>query len=396
MSVINRMLKDLEKRSGNADPGVYHPVREARSPVLTGVLAGAVVLLAGALGFMVWQRMAPQTPSAASQVSKASAGEPAPGQSAPGYGASAAPGEAGGAGAAAAGSGAAGAAVTGAAASGMVSVSPEEAARKEREDSLILGSDVSDEELKALEDEIYGPDPALVPEPPAASSRDRRGARTAAVSEPPRESRKKPGTMRVQEVKLTPAQENELDRKTAATALSRGDIPAAKTALRSILAREPKDAKAREKLASLLYGETNLPEAKAVLRDGIATDPSRGSYRLLLARILTEEGRKKEALSALAGYSPKASAENLDYIALEATLATELSEPVLAVDAYSRLTRIMPREGKWWLGLAVAFDRQGSPSAARANYRQALNLGLPEASTRFARQRLRELDQRKK
>ncbi len=351
MSVINRMLKDLEKRSAGGDPSIYQPVAQSSSRGLVAGLTAAVVILLGAVGGMFWY-----------QYSSKAVKEPVPSvQTAKNEEQSAAKTE-----------------NLSAAASESDNEMTESDAQK----------DVKDEELAALEDEIYGPDvPPVVETAYVEPKTQKQSQRTS--------EEKKPKVMRVQEVKLTKKQEIDLDRKAVGTALSMGKIDEAKEALRSMLSRDPANTFAREKLAALLYGEGRLAEAKSVLNQGISGQPSYGNYRLLLARILVEENRRREALAILTAYSPKAAKENLDYLSMEASLATDLNEPLIAVESYSKLTRIMPKEGKWWFGLAIAFDRQGTASAAKANYRQALNLGLPEASHKFAQQRLSELGGRK-
>ncbi len=351
MSVINRMLKDLEKRSASGDPSVYHPEPQRSSKVLIAGLVAAVLILLGALGGMFWYQYSSKerkVPAPVSVAAENSAGRTEK---------------------------------TEAEAPSVQSTGDLETAE------LKSGTETTDEELAALEDEIYGPDESAAVETAKVEQR------TASRRIP---EEKQPKVMKVQEVKLTKSQEIELDRKAVGTALSMGKIDDAKEALRSMLSRDPSNTFAREKLAALLYGEGRLAEAKSVLNQGISGQPAYSNYRLLLAKILVEENRRREALGILSAYSPKADKENLDYLALEASLATDLNESIIAVDAYSRLTRIMPKEGKWWLGLAIAFDRQGTVSAAKANYRQALNLGLPEASHKFAQQRLTELGGSKK
>ena len=105
-----------------------------------------------------------------------------------------------------------------------------------------------------------------------------------------------------------------------------------------------------------------------------------------------DQGARTEALSVLTSLSLRAESGNLDYIATEASLATELNQPAIAIDAYSKLTRIMPNDGKWWFGLGLSFDRQNMKSAAVTNYKRAIDVGVAEASRKFALQRIQELE----
>jgi MSHA biogenesis protein MshN len=198
--------------------------------------------------------------------------------------------------------------------------------------------------------------------------------------------------MKVTPIELTREQETELDVKAANIALSQGNIDKAIESYMSILSRDQKNRQAREKIASLYFGTNNISQAKKVLQQGIGLDPAYPNYRLLLARILMDQGARTEALSVLTSLSLRAESGNLDYIATEASLATELNQPAIAIDAYSKLTRIMPNDGKWWFGLGLSFDRQNMKSAAVTNYKRAIDVGVAEASRKFALQRIQELE----
>ena len=299
MSVINRMLKDLEKRQEAGDSSVYHPVGEkGSSGKLVAVLSVLVAALLAAVGGLLWyqhQTRAEVRPgvtanggagqSAASAASSGGVSDGASGMSAA-QGSSAAP-----------------------ATSQTSSQTPtdEAIAAKELEDEKILDGAEKDAQLLALENEIYGPDDLM--QLPATGAAEKR--RSASGSAKPSHAAtngasSRQGSMKVREVKLTRQQEIELDRKAAGVALSQGNLEEAKSALKSILSRDPANTEARERLAALLYGEHRLEEAKAVLNQGISGQPRYGKYRLLMARILSEEGRKREALTMLAAYSPSA------------------------------------------------------------------------------------------
>lgn len=345
MSVINKMLKDLDQRQQSADNNIYTPGNPSSSSrLLVITLSSAVVLLIGAVAG-VWWYYSDKTENAQSV------------QMANNDGFS------------------------------QSSVTPDNSAltNKEESDNRILTAVMKDKDIAALEDEIYGPENVMPP------SSEIPAPQTVKAPSAPREE-DTPKVMKVQTVTLTLDQEIELDRKAAGLALSQGNIPQAKDSFQSILAKDPRNTSAREKLASLAYGEGNWIQAQTILQQGIALQPAYANYRLLLARILMEHNRNREALTVLTGFSPRATADNLDYLATEASLATDLNEPLIAVEAYSKLTRIMPKEGKWWLGLAISFDRQGTVSAARANYKQALTVGVPSASRKFAQERLAELE----
>ena len=338
MSVINTMLKDLDKRQKLQDDGVYHP-SEHKSNMTVYILAGTVAVLAGVIGcgFWYYSNKSVATPDTVTLVKKTD--------------------------------------------STVSSVNTATVADEHRKEALQKPETVSPEireqedeqTLAALEDEIYGPDepvqdPAdsyeqLPAQQPAVAAVSRNTAPAQVKDVPP--ARK---VMKVTPIELTREQETELDVKAANIALSQGNIDKAIESYMSILSRDQKNRQAREKIASLYFGTNNISQAKKVLQQGIGLE------------------------SVLTSLSLRAESGNLDYIATEASLATELNQPAIAIDAYSKLTRIMPNDGKWWFGLGLSFDRQNMKSAAVTNYKRAIDVGVAEASRKFALQRIQELE----
>ncbi len=359
MSVINKMLKDLDQRQQSGDNNVYVPGKETHSKVLLISLSCLVLILVVALVVGFWYFSSKNANSSVSEQLVVASSE----QSASNK-------------------------VDVKIDDGIESVvTIEDIAAKEKSDNELLSDMDKEQDIAALEDEIYGPDNVVDPK--------KLKSEKITVTPDPVDVvtvDEKPKVMTIKPVTLTLEQEIELDKKAAGMALSQGNIAQAKENFQSILAKDPRNVAAREKLASLAYGEGNWIQAQTILQQGISLQPTYANYRLLMARILMEQNRNKDALTVLTGFSPKASSENLDYLATEATLATDLNESLIAIEAYSKLTRIMPKEGKWWLGLAISFDRQGTVAAARANYKQALTIGVPTASRKFAQERLAELE----
>ncbi len=367
MSVINKMLNDLDKRKQTEQSGVYvaPETKTGRVPLVAACVVSAV--LTAAVGVGTWyfaknsdanvadsqpakkaevalreDEVKKEQPVASEKTIGTPADDPAQSQSKP--------------------------------APIMKKATAIEAQEQDVKEPSAVAK--TPEELKELEDYVYGPD-----EP--KSVQDTRGYEK---SEPRKES-----VIRVTEARLSKAEESALDMKDAETAIARGDMKSAKKSLESVLAREPKNTEARKRLASLHFGTGDIARAKEVLLQGIKLDPTYSDYRLLLARILADQGKHKEALAALAAYSPKAEEGNIDYYASEAALAMDLKDTGLAVASYGKLTKIAPSEGRWWMGLAIAFERQGALSAAKSNYKKALAVGLPDASRAFAQKRLAEL-----
>lgn len=238
---------------------------------------------------------------------------------------------------------------------------------------------------QASDDELLGPD--------LYAGREASDAVTTQPSVEPQVSVEPQGSLEIEEVLLTPSQEAALQRRKANQAIARGDLAQARQALFRVLQQEPQDHLSRQRLAGLLYGEERLQEASALLEQGVVLAPHHADFRLLLARIALARGEKSSALAYLNSLDPEVR-RNLDYYATRAALAQELGHYSAAAASYLQLTRAQPAEGRWWLGLAIAYDKQGRQLAARDAYLKAQGAsGLSAAALNFAQQRYAQLEQ---
>ena len=390
MSVINSMLRDLEQREGQTLSGRYQPPAPRRWSLLIGA-ALSLLIVVPTLAYWLWpgegpsaepvaagpvvhsvplaEKIAPLTvapaPSAAvasSAVVVTSAGvAPSAVASATEVSSAVAPT----ASQAPSGNSPARAAVVAAVAlESSESSLPQEPAASEEVDDALLGPD-------------EGPQPTEAAELVDASD--------MTVDEAPQ------GTLEIAEEHLSPQQEAALERRKGLQAISKGQLNVARDAFAQVLANDPLDHEIRERLAGLFYGEGRLPEAQQVLVDGIRLAPAQANFRLMLARVALARGDKPQALQTLSGLEPMVS-RNLDYYATRAALAQELEQPAVAARSYQQLVVVQPSEARWWLGLAIAMDKQGRALAALDAYRKALTLPLSPASRQFVQQRIGQLE----
>lgn len=212
-------------------------------------------------------------------------------------------------------------------------------------------------------------------------------AEQQAVASTPR----KPSVLKIETVELSAKELAALAERKATTAMAKGSLRDAQDNYYQVLAHDPYNQGAREQLAGLLYGEGRLTEARQLLEEGIRLDPQQADFRLLLARLAISEGQQQQALGWLSGYQPDL-ASNMDYYATWAGLTQELGQNADAAALYVKLLRQQPDQGRWWLGLGVAEDGQGHSQRALDAYRNALLHGnLGEASTNWLEQRIGQL-----
>ncbi|WP_439824841.1 tetratricopeptide repeat protein [Aeromonas caviae] len=376
MSVINQMLKDLDRRQQEAEGAAVYvaPVRQQGWWML--VLTLLCTLALGILGWRTWifwqQSQRASLPAAQVEALRTA---PAAAPSAPlavvvttQAVSSAAPV----------------AKVPAASAESTAARVAPSAAEQAPADEAVLADEGNPQE--ALGDETIPSDEELQPDLYAELAAEQ-GAEEAPAPAAPR----KPGILKIETVELSDAELATLAERKATTAMAKGRMEEAQDGYYEVLAHDPHNQGAREQLAGLLYGAGLLTEAAQVLEEGLRLDPAQADLRLLLARVAISGGDRQKALDWLTGYQPDI-ASNLDYYATWAGLAQELGQPVQASEMYVRLLRQQPDQGGWWLGLGVAEDGQGHRQRALDAYRNAqLHGNLGEASTQWLEQRIGQL-----
>lgn len=193
----------------------------------------------------------------------------------------------------------------------------------------------------------------------------------------------------VQEVELLPSELAKKSREAASKSLDRSDFKSAIKEFYTVLKYQPNDEESRKKLAALLYGKRNVKEAASVLQQGIKLDHDSVSLRLALASLLQKEEQSEAALSVLEYVPVEAS---IDYLATRGGLAQKLKFIDLAEESYQTLVVKAPENGRWWLGLAIAYERKAQTKEAYKTYKIALMTpGLSRSSQAFVRDRIKLL-----
>lgn len=175
----------------------------------------------------------------------------------------------------------------------------------------------------------------------------------------------------------------------AEQAMERHDLAQAESLFEEVLLIMPEHETARKQLAALWYGKKYYQDAVNLLSQGIALAPQGEEMRLMSARIYYEQGQTRQAYNIL---SPVKQSTSKELQALLANTAVELNEHDNAIMAYQKLIALEPDTGRWWLGTAVSLDSLGKFVLARDAYKQAIAANnLSSSAMRFARQRLIEL-----
>jgi len=171
--------------------------------------------------------------------------------------------------------------------------------------------------------------------------------------------------------------------------ISLNELTKAEQLFEDVLIIKPEHKEARKKLAALWFGKKAYQQAVNLLSQGIAIDRQDGELRLLKARVLLKQGQHKAAYHTL---KPLDSLENEEYQVMLANIAQQTEQFSSAIIAYQVLIKMQPYSGRWHLGLAITYDKNGQFLLAINEYALALTkANLSASSAEFAEQRMQAL-----
>ena len=174
-------------------------------------------------------------------------------------------------------------------------------------------------------------------------------------------------------------------------ALKNGEEQEAIGLLYRLLESQPENTGGRKKLAAMLFARGQLNEAEAVLNQGLQRQPDNLQMRLMLARLYFQRNDLQQALDTVTSDEVSAFLYP-DYVSFRASLAEKLARYDIARQDYHALVESQPDEPRWWLGFAVSLERLNENMLALQAYEKTNTLGqLPDEVMQFVNQRIRYL-----
>lgn len=336
MSLINKMLQDLDARAGQ--PGAVPlpddvrlpPAAEPRAPWVRGALAGGALVAVAAAGVIGWRAMGES---------------PAP-------------------------------VVASAPAPSVAPVTP-----------VTMPATAPVQVL-----DVAPPAPPVVPEPepepqalPPAPPKEAVRAPATATPAP-----RKPAAAPVVSGRTeTAPQRVENTYRQALLVLEDGRVTEAIATLQAALRIDPRHEPSRQTLVGLLIEAKRPDEAMRQLQTALALDAAQPSMAMLLARLQLEQGGP--AIETLMRTLPHA-AGNGEYHAFLAGALQREGRHREAAEHYQAALRTAPRHGVWWMGLGISLHAEKRDANAIAAFQQAQASGAlsPELQA-FVERRLRQL-----
>lgn len=177
----------------------------------------------------------------------------------------------------------------------------------------------------------------------------------------------------------------------AARVHAQGNPAEAERLFKTLLVTNPRHTLARERLAAIQLDGGRWQEAQGTLEQGVAQVPQHLPFRYQLARLYLERGEPAQAQTLLedARHAGHTDAELHAFLAAIHQRAGRHGD---AVKSYREALTLRPEEGRWWVGTGISLEAQQESSAARDAYRRALDTGrLPANLARYAEDRIKAL-----
>ena len=341
MSLINKMLQDLDARAGQPDAAPLPadvrlaPAPEPRARWVRAVLVGGALLAVGVAGFIGWRALGERQAPVIAAV-------PAPVQAVPVVLPAAAPVQ-------------------------VVDVAPP------------VPEPVPEPEPE--------PEPKAVQAPPAPRKESARAPVKVAPAPAPR---KPVASAAVTGRSETAAQRTENAYRRALLVLEDGRVTEAIATLQAALKVDPRHEPSRQTLVGLLIEAKRPDEAMRQLQAALALDARQPSLAMLLARLQLERGGP--ALGTLMRTLPHA-AGNGEYHAFLAGVLQREGRHREAAEHYQAALRTASGNGVWWMGLGMSLQAEKRDAEAVAAFWQALGSGtLSPELTAFVGRRLGQLE----
>jgi tetratricopeptide (TPR) repeat protein len=190
----------------------------------------------------------------------------------------------------------------------------------------------------------------------------------------------------------TPTDTADAHFRRAALLLGHGRVSEAEGELAAALRADPAHAAARQAYVALLLEQRRLEPAQRLLREALELNPEQPTLALAAARILAGQRQYGAALEVLdrTGAAPG----NADFQAMRGAVLQRLGRHGEAVDAFQQALQVGGvQPATTWVGLAISLESLGRKNEAATAYRRALAAGpLAQEAREYAENRARALE----
>lgn len=202
----------------------------------------------------------------------------------------------------------------------------------------------------------------------------------------------KPRSLAIEKVQLSPEQQKDLLKNKAQKAEAIGKLNQAVSYWQQVRQLEPSRSEAYLELARLAQIQRNDASAVQILEQASAAGVQDPKLSMALATLALKQQDWSKALSYLQ-YEPDIF-NYTDFYALKAAALQKTSQHAQAVQVFQQLARQQPEQARWWLGMALSYDAMSQTEQALHAYRQvAVNgFGLSAESLDYVKKRIAALE----
>lgn len=202
----------------------------------------------------------------------------------------------------------------------------------------------------------------------------------------------KPRSLAIEKVQLSPEQQKDLLKNKAQKAEAIGNLTQATELWQQIRQLEPARSEAYFELSRLAQVQRNDIAAVQILEQALASGIQDPKLSMALAALALKQQDWAKALSYL-HYEPDIF-NYTDFYALKAAALQKTSQHPQAVQVFQQLARQQPEQARWWLGMALSYDAMSQSEQALHAYRQvAINgVGLSAQSLDYVKKRIAALE----
>lgn len=190
---------------------------------------------------------------------------------------------------------------------------------------------------------------------------------------------------------ISPQQQAEFSYQKAVALLQQGRVTEAQESLGESLRAAPDHAASRQALAGILVEKKQYAQAEQLLRDGLGRGGSQPEFAMAMARIQVERGDGRGALETLQQNLPGAK-DHAGYQAFLAALLQRQGQHKSAIEHYLTALRLAPASASSLVGLGISLQAENHPAEAQEAFSRAKTSGgLSPELQNFVEQRLRQL-----
>lgn len=237
-------------------------------------------------------------------------------------------------------------------------------------------------------------DTPLAPRPQKTAGRSEGSAATKmAPTEPVARAPTSPGTARVEkrDRERGASDRAELEFRRAANLLNSGRVADAEDALIAALDADRSHQAARQTLIALYIEQRRIDEALRHLQEGLDANPAYVPFAVALARVHVDRGNFDEALRVLE--KSKSTAQvSPDFHALRGAVLQRQARHAEAADAYRQALNSGAQTGTSWVGLGISLEALSLRREAAEAFRRGIASGTLSPEVRsYAEQRVQYL-----